>query len=238
MMGVAPFITEDEKMTYTPTGDIVLPAPSRAMHHIPLSSPTNFSGQFIAGGGAGRVVLTNSHLELEWGLILNGRRETVDLSEQVKFDWVNEEGESHPHYFDFVVLQSDKRRIAYAVRPMARSFGSFRETMPMIAKQARASRLYSDVRHLSEKDLDPIELSNAWLFHGMRTPDPEADILAADVLAEMSGIVTLGELADRVHQGPWGFRAMIRLIRSHHLRLVRPELINSTTEVYKAENIQ
>ena len=225
-------------MSYPFSGPMELPAPSVAQHHIALSSPTNFSGQMVVGDGPGRVVLTNSHLELDWSMVLIARSDTANIFEQVEFNWLDGDGNVHPHYFDFVIKQTDGLLIAYAVRPTGRSHGTFNKVMPVIAKQALASRVYADVRHLSEDDLDPIDLSNAWLLHGMRTPDPEADMLAAAVLTQMSGVETLGTLSDRVQQGAWGFRALIRLIRSHHLRLVRSERIDMATEVYKAENVQ
>lgn len=225
-------------MSYLPLGARRLPQPSTAMRAVSRTSQFHFNGQTVIGDGPGRLVLTDSRLEMNWLKVLLARSDTADLHEQVMFEWHDFDGICHNHFFDFVVSHTDGNTIAYTVRPEARTGGSFAETMPQIAKQARTSHLYHDVRLLTDKMLDPIELTNAWLMHGMRTPEPVADDAAATVLAGMNGIATLSALAKATGLSGQGYRALVRLISSQHLLTVRHERIDLKTEVYKRKNIQ
>ena len=227
-------------------GSAALPLPSTADRPVAISSTTHFCGHVVIGDGSGRgtvsgaparVVQVESHLELCWCLCLSLRSDIADLREQVGFDWFDEHGKYHTHYFDLFVTRTDGTRIACAIRPLARTGGRFGRQMPRIAEQARRSRFADDVRLLTDRDLDPVELHNAWLLHGARVGDPQADVIAADVFAAMSGTVTLAELTARTGLGATGFRALLRLVRSGHLRLFRTERITSATSVYKGSNL-
>lgn len=218
------------------------PLPSTAQRSVALSSKGHFCGHVVIGDGSGRgaisgaparVVQVESHLELCWCLCLSLRLDIAALHEQVGFDWSDEGGVCHTHYFDLVVTRTDGTRIACAIRPAARTGGRFGRQMPRIASQVRASRFADDVRLLTDRDLDPVELHNAWLLHGIRAGDPPADAAAAQVLAGMSRTSTLADLTARTGLGAAGFRALLRLVRSGHLRLFRAERITSNTIVYK-----
>lgn len=214
-----------------------LPASSLAQRKVALSSRGHFCGQMVIGDPPGRIVQLESYLEFQWCLCLISRQETEHLQEQVAFGWHDEFGECHTHFFDFIVTERNGARIAYAVRPEKRTGGQFGETMPHIAQQARQSRFVSDVRVLTDGDLDPIEVFNARLLHGARAPDREADTVAREIASVMSGITTLGDLTDRLCMGARGHRALLRLMRTHHLRAVHHERLTNTTEIYKAETI-
>lgn len=225
---------------------VSLPEASTAGRAVASKSNNHFCGHAVFGDGSGRgaftgsaarVVQMESFTELRWGLCLSLRPDIADLREQVPFEWFDEDGVCHTHFFDFLVVRTDGARIACAVRAAARTGGRFAKNMPRIAAQVRDRGFAVDVRLLSDEDLDPVEVGNAWLLHGLRAPDPEADTVAAGVLAAMSGLVSLQELTDRTGLGVAGFRALLRLVRSHHLRLVRPEPITRNTVVYKGSNL-
>ncbi|SFY45897.1 hypothetical protein SAMN04244548_05403 [Paracoccus pantotrophus] len=224
----------------------VPPLPSTAQRDVALSSKGHFCGHVVIGDGSGRgaasgaparVVQVESYLELSWGLCLSLRPDIADLREQVEFFWLNEQGEYHPHYFDLFVTRTDGTRIACAVRPVAKTGGSFGREMPQIAAQARHSRFADDVRLLTDADLDPVELHNAWLLHDVRAPDPVADEAAARVLADMSGTASFADLTARTGCGATGFRALLRLVRSGQLRPLHNERITSATLAYKRSNL-
>ena len=227
-------------------GAFVLPLPSTAARDVVLSSKSHFCGHVVIGDGSGRgavagvpprVVQVESHLELCWCLCLSVRADIADLREQMQFDWFDEDGEVHPHYFDLFVTRTDGTRIACAIRPTAWVGGKFGRQMPRIAAQARAGRFADDVRLLTDADLDPVELHNAWLLHGVREADPMADEAAARVLADMSGTASLAELVTRTGCGAAGFRALLRLIRWGQLRPIHHERITSATVAYKGSNL-
>ncbi|WP_136685463.1 hypothetical protein [Falsirhodobacter xinxiangensis] len=124
------------------------------------------------------------------------------------------------------------------VKTWAKLGGEHARTAPLIAYQARARGFVTDVKQFHEYDIDPIELHNAWLLHGVRRADPEADMRAEDVVDAMSGIVSLSELSDRVGLGPRGTRAVVRLIRTFHLKLVQHEKIEPHSLVFKAKSVR
>jgi hypothetical protein len=219
------------------TGGLRLPSHSLGNRYIALSSKGHFTGHVVLGDGAGVVVETESYLELSWCLCLIARPETASLVEQVAFEWYDRDGVWHTHYFDIYVKETDGSAMAYTVKPEARVSDDFWREMEQIAAQARASGFVRDVRLLSDQAIDKVELHNAQLLHGLRVRDPEADIAAEAVVRKMSGISTLASLSNCIGLEARGFRALIRLIRSHHLQLVQHEKIDPTTEVCKGKLI-
>ena len=71
----------------------------------------------------------------------------------------------------------------------------------------------------------------------MRRPDCFADPVAQDVVRSSSGIVTVDALVEQSQLAGMGFRAVVRLIRSGHLQMVRYERIERSSEVFKARVI-
>lgn len=212
--------------------------PSRAERKIARFSKGHFTGRIVTGdpkgNAAGQLMLVESNLEFKWCLVLLARPETKDLREQAGFEWYDINGEMHTHYFDFLLTERNGKRIAYAVRPAARTRGRFSATMPRIAYQARQRGFAHDVRLLTDDDLDPVALFNAKLMHGMRQSQPEADIAAERVISEMTGIAVIEDLVRRIGMGADGYRAVVRLIRRHRLRLLDHVRIGYQTAVYAA----
>lgn len=209
--------------------------PSLAKRNLSGSSRNHLTGFIVFGDGQGRVVGSESHLEFNYALCLAAHPDTVDLHEQVPFEWRDLNGKLRDHHFDFVVTRADGKRIAYTVKPMVWCKGEFAETIPHIAHQARNSGLFTDVRLLSDADLDQVLLFNAKLLHACRAVVREHDEAARLVLQAMSGVTTLGALVAQTGLQGDGFRALVRLIRTRHLRLRDHERISYDAAVYKAE---
>ena len=214
-------------------GFAILHEPSLNDRRPANASKGHCTGHLMVGPWPGRVLYIESHLELNWAHCLDAHPQTALLREQVAFDWQDGAGTWRTHYFDQFVEQRDGRRIAYTVKPEARLTGRFMTEIACIARQARQTGFVDDVRLLTDLDLDPIELSNARLSYGMRVPDAEADAAAGRVLAAMSGVVTLGELVERIGLGGRGYRALIRLVRKGRLRATRHEHLTHSTQVFK-----
>lgn len=121
--------------------------------------------------------------------------------------------------------------------PQARLSSDFLTEFGYVAAQVRERGLADDVRLFTEQNLCPIELGNAWLKHGARRPDKEADLRAAEVVDAMKSPHSLGELRRMAGDDPEHFRAMLRLMRSFHLKPVRHEKITPHTLVYKAKPV-
>lgn len=199
------------------------------------ASKNHLTGFFVFGDGDGRIVGSESHLEFNFALCLAARSDTADLHEQVLFNWKDLKGEVHKHYFDFVVTQTDGSRVAYTVKPLVWLNGEFAETIPEIAHQARKSGQFTDVRLLTDEDLDRVSLFNAELLHACRNAVIEHDEVAKSVLRKMISVTTLGALVAETRLEGNGFRALVRLIRSRHLKLRAHEHISYDAAVYKAK---
>lgn len=211
---------------------------------LPSLSPRNLSGAsknhltgfivFRDGKGVDRVVETESHFEFNFSLCLAAHPDTAYLQEQVLFVWRGPLGDLRDHFFDFVVTRSDGSKLAYTVKPMVWNRGEFAEDMPHIAEQARASGRFSDVRLLSDTDLDRVSLFNAKLLHACRAGVPAHDAVARSVVQGMAGVVALRVLVEQTGLAGDGFRALVRLIRSGHLRLRNHEHISYEAALFKA----
>ncbi len=150
------------------------------------------------------------------------------LREQVGIDWTDGTGKRCTRYFDLFVEQTDGRRNAYPVKPEAWLSDKFMDEITAIARAARKSGFVDDVRLLTNSDLDPIELANARLGHGMRVPGVAAGL----AIAAMSSVVTLGDLVDRIGLGARGCRALIRPVRNGRLRATRHEHLSHFTQLF------
>lgn len=211
------------------------PEPSRADRDIAWKSKRNGNGSTIVDG---RVVMAGSFNELSGILLLRSRIGVAEIVEQVKFDWIDDGGKDRLTYIDAVVTMEDGSRIGYTMKPFANVKGEFLREIPLIAYHARATGFLDDFRLLTDRDMDPVEVYNATMMHGMRRPDVEADAAAARVVNAMAYKATVGELRDEIGLGNRGFRAIVRLLKSHHLRLVKPERIDLPTLVYKSARVE
>ena len=219
------------------SGGITLPAPSRAARNVPTASKGHFTGHLVAGDGPGRAIQVESHLEMKTALVLLARPDVVDLEEQVPFEWADEHGEVHTHFFDFRPSLRGGARIAIAVKPRRRvESGRFLDTIQAIASQVMPD--FADhVRVFTEACIDPVEFHSAELLHGLRhpDPDPEADAAARAAVAALTGAAVLKDLAAQVGLGARGLRALIRLIGVRCLCLVRWERITPGSLVQRTE---
>lgn len=115
--------------------------------------------------------------------------------------------------------------------------GSFAETIPQIADQAKRSGQYADVRLFTDQELDAAMLFNAKLLHACRAPIAEHDAVAREVVRNMTGIATVEQLVAETGLLGDGFRAIVRLIRDRTLRLRRHEHISYAAAVYRGVDV-
>lgn len=214
-----------------------LPEFSRGNRKTQVGSTKNFTGCAVLGDGPGYRVNTESHLEAQATLLLAARTTTLELVEQVEFEWYDQDGEYHSHYIDLVATQADGQDVGYAVRPTKRASPDYIKKLARIKEQAVHQGVLDDLRLFTEKDVCPVEWHNAKLFHGVRRVDCFADPVAQDVAGRLVGVTTIGDLVDQTGLEGMGFRAIVRLIRSGHLQTVRHERIEHTTEVFKVRLI-
>ncbi|WP_277019707.1 hypothetical protein [Paracoccus hibiscisoli] len=210
------------------------PKPSRAGRWIGAASKGRFTGQMVIPDGAsGRIVVSESKLEILWKIYLLSLPEVETIVEQVEFEWHDGE-KSRKKFFDIVIVLKNGKRVACEVKPEIRlQSGRVLAELRMIADQVGGQ--YDDVRVLTDRDLDRVAVHNAETFFAMRAPDEDADAAAEAVAAAITGAVTVRGLSERIGLGARGTRAIIRLLARRRLRLCRHERISLGSLVRRVE---
>ena len=207
-------------MEYLSDGGLVMPERLRTSRTIPKGRRNHFTGQYTSGPNDSWTMDIEGHTELCTALVTIARPDVVGLENQVPFEWDKPDGKKGTHYFDFRVLMADGSRRAIMVK------SEYRRRQPEVQQElaqvaAQVTPEFADeVVIMTERDLDPVELFNAEMMHEMRRPDPEADAAARRLMGEMVASVQIQDLVDAIGLGARGFRAVVRLLRSHDLKLV------------------
>lgn len=217
-------------------GGYLLPETSHASRPIPKRSKGHFVGFVVTPDGHGRMIRTESHLEMQVLLVLLMRPDIVDVVEQVgPVRYRDRDGQLRDHFFDFLATRTDGLRLAIAVRPWKRAQRKgFAETLACIRRDLPPS-VADEVFLITDRHLDPIDLHNAWLLHGVSHPDAEADLAASAAIKDMPGAIRLADLADITGMGGRGFRALLRLVRARRLLPVAHERLTPDSFVKNAE---
>lgn len=230
-----------EKTKHSAVGDkepITLPSASRAMRNVPAASSAHCTAQVVLGDGVGQRVQAESWLELSALFVLNAIPNVVAIEEQVRFFYGWKPEEQRQHVFDIIATLLDGRKIGFTVKPEARLVsGRFLEEMQEVSWWAVETGFVDEVRLITERDIDNIDLRNAQVLAAVREADPEADALALsfiDGLPEGAG-QSLRRLTIDIGMQGRGYRALLRLIRNGMLRpmsrgLIGPEMVVARTE--------
>ncbi|QFT79944.1 hypothetical protein FIU89_04910 [Roseovarius sp. THAF27] len=223
-------------MMYMVDGGLVMPERLKTTRNMAKGRREHFTGQFTFGSDEGRTMDVESNTELNVALVTIARPDVVDLEHQVPFQWVKPDGKPATHHFDFRVVMVDGKRRAIMVKSeYRRRQTKVQDELAQIAAQVTPD-FADEVVVMSERDLDPIELFNAEIMHEMRRPDPEADASARSVVGEIVASVQIMDLVEAVGLGARGFRALVRLIRSHELQLI--DKVRIAHEAYVRRRIQ
>jgi hypothetical protein len=206
-------------MMQFPDGGIRLPERVRLARKTAVGAREHQTGQITTDADEGYTLGYDSNTEMKWMLVLLARRNVVWLESQVLFKWFDDDGKAGRHFFDFRALMADGKRIAIMVK------SEYRRNQPKVqdelsAVAARVPRSFADeVVVMTERDISPVEYFNAEMMHEMRRSDPDADAIARRLLGEIVGAVRIQDLVDAIGLGARGFRAVVRLLRSHELEL-------------------
>jgi len=200
-------------------GGVKMPVRLQTTRKIAKGRREHFTGQFTFGSDEGWTMAIESNTELRVALVTIARSDVVDLENQVPFAWVKPDGKPGTHFFDFRVLMADGKRRAIMVKSeYRRRQAKVQRELEQIA--AQVTRDFADeVVVMTERDVDPVEYFNAEMMHEMRHPDPEADAAARRVMGEIVASAQIQDLVEAIGLGARGFRAVVRLIRSHELEL-------------------
>ncbi|ULB09184.1 hypothetical protein ORIO_04495 [Cereibacter azotoformans] len=227
-----PAVWEDPAATPSAIGRL-LPALRQGDRKVANASTRHCTVLAVLGHGAGRRFHAESYLEYGHLLQLSADPEVRRLDEQVLFQFGPK---ASSHYFDVVATMTSGARIAYTVKPeFELRAGAFLTHMQNVARHVRRTQFASEVRLLTEADLDPVALHNAKLFTGLRDADPVADATARACAADLVGALPLLDLTRRTGLEARGYRALLRLLRSGELSLARRERITPASIVHKKD---
>lgn len=213
------------------------PKRSLAGRKVADASKGHFTGQMVIPDGArGRIVMSESRLEILWTIYLLSLPEVDTVVEQVPLDWYDEQGKIRTKFFDIVAVLRNGKRLACEVKPAIRlESGRVIRDLRRIAGQLDGR--FDAVRLLTDRELDRISAQNAETFFAMRAPDQEADAAAAAVVSRLVGSAVLADVSREVGLGARGTRALIRLVADRKLRLCRHERISLASFVRRVEVI-
>jgi len=206
-------------MMKMPDGGVTMPECVQLARKTAVGAREHQTGQVTMGPDEGYTVGYDSNTEMKCMLVLLARPNVAGLESQVHFQSLDADGKTGNHFFDFRVLMADGKRVAIMVKSeYRRNQSKVQNELAEIA--ARVPRSFAhQVVVMTERDIDPVEYFNAEMMHEMRRSDPDADAAARRLLGEIVGAVRVQDLVDAIGLGARGFRAVVRLLRSHELEL-------------------
>ncbi|WP_298837723.1 hypothetical protein [uncultured Roseobacter sp.] len=217
---------------------ISMPGTSRADRNVPAASSAHCTAHAVLGAGSGHHVQAESWLELSALYVLNAMQNVASIQEQVRFFYGYDPKKLSQHVFDVVATLTDGTKIGFTVKPEVRLVsGRFLTEMQEVAWWAVEKAFVDEVRLVTERDIDKVDLRNAQTLAAVREADPEADALALSLISGLPEGVgqTLRRLTIDMGMQARGYRALIRLIREGMLcpikrGLIGPELTVAQTE--------
>jgi hypothetical protein len=161
-----------------------------------------------------REIRCESGLECKAAYVLLARPDRAELEEQPSpVKYLNSNGKSRLHWFDFLFIRKNGSRIMVAVKPRERACKhNFIGLLTHIASQMSPS-VADGVLLLTEEHLEPDLVHNSVLIHECRRdPDATADSRVRALLATMNGVATVDNLIVTAGLDGEGFRAVVRAI--------------------------
>ncbi|MCL6285740.1 Tn7 transposase TnsA N-terminal domain-containing protein [Ruegeria sp. 2012CJ41-6] len=161
------------------------------------------------------------------------RPDIADIWEQspvIRFRDAN--GQQKNHVPDFLLTFIDGRRLAVAIKAVARVENTgFRDTLRYI-RAAMPPEYADDLTLVTERSYTQSAARNAQKLHEFRrTPDPEADAAVADAIGAAPVVTTIAQLVERTGLGGRAFRATFKSTFSGMLRVLDAGDILPSTRV-------
>lgn len=208
------------------------PAKSRAVRGIPKSSKGHFVGELVYDNinGEPQRLKFGSFTELKAEVCFVYRDDFADIEEQLAaMPFVLPNGKPSVHFFDFRFTTRGGKRICISVKPekIAKTY----EYQSLIAsvKKAAIGNICDAVATVTERNIHPIELHNAELFHAARSPEPAIDAVIVAALKELQSPVSINQFLADIGLAGRGFFGVARAIRFGHARLFTREKIRGKT---------
>lgn len=215
------------------------PRPSVAHRRISRVSPHNCYVEFVSAspsvaslGAAAPGVRTTCESQLEYHVALCAAYGpgVVSIEEQLPKVGIHSRGRARYHSLDFRVTTSSGLRRGLAVKhTRGRGFAELLQDLPAI-RRAVVPTLVDRLFLVTERNLCPIKVHNAELFHGARRVEPEIDAALAGHVETMTTPMSIADMLLAAGL-PGQFFAAVRAIHWGLLDLCTPEKIVPTTMV-------
>jgi hypothetical protein len=153
---------------------------------------------------------------------------TLKVVEQSpRIEWVDDEGEIHPHTFDLLVTRRISRRtiskVAVDVKPSAKVKSSGIKQLHATIAQQMDPGVADELLVFTEKKLTRSDLYNVELFHAVfKQHYPEDDKAILGLIKKMKDPAPIAHLVKASGLAGYGFNAIARAIAVGHLALVEP----------------
>ncbi|CUH77912.1 hypothetical protein TRM7557_01644 [Tritonibacter multivorans] len=213
------------------------PLPSRAKRTIPKSTRRHFVGELVFNRAGHRQRLGFASMyEHNAALCFIYRPDFLDVEEQLaSLPFVLPNGKKSEHFFDFRVTFKCGRRVCISVKPerIAQTY-QYRAKMDCI-RQAAIGNICDEVRTFTERNIDPVELHNAKLFHSSRDPEVELDARVIAALQLVTSPVRISDFLAEIGLEGVGFRSVARAIRLGEAKLFNREKITGRSLIICGE---
>ena len=208
------------------------PLKSRAVRTIPKSSKGHFVGELVYDNVNGKPQRLGfaSYTEFKTAICLIYRDDFADTEEQLAtLPFNHPKGATSEHFFDFRFTTKGGQKICISVKPerIAKTY-VYQATIDAV-KNAAIGNICDAVATVTERNISPIELHNAELYHAARKPEPEIDAIVVDGLAQLETTMPINDFLEGIGLSGRGFFSVARAIRAGHARLFTPEKIRGKT---------
>jgi len=215
------------------------PAKSRAVRKIPKLSKGHFVGELVYDNinGAPQRLGFASYTEFKAAICLIYRDDFADIEEQLaSLPFNHPKGAPSEHFFDFRFTTKGGKKICISVKPerIAKTY-DYQATIGAV-KEAAIGNICDAVATVTERNISPIDLHNAELFHAARRPEPAIDAIVLDGLARLEAAVSINQFLADIGLSGQGFFSVARAIRFGHARLFTPEKIRGKTIIERGNS--
>jgi hypothetical protein len=215
------------------------PAKSRAVRKIPKLSKGHFVGELVYDNinGAPQRLGFASYTEFKAAICLIYRDDFADIEEQLaSLPFNHPKGAPSEHFFDFRFTTKGGKKICISVKPerIAKTY-DYQATIGAV-KEAAIGNICDAVATVTERNISPIDLHNAELFHAARRPEPAIDAIVLDGLARLEAAVSINQFLADIGLSGRGFFSVARAIRFGHARLFSPEKIRGKTIIERGNS--
>jgi len=200
---------------------------------LPPARSKGFCRGSVVSQAANRALVYESALERDFACILLADRRIAAIHDQPPpVTYRTADGVSHRHTFDFLVTTVDGRRLAFAVKPLARVEKSGIKDILALAA-AQAPRDFADRFLLrTERQITKDRAFNARLILRSRRGRNDNDVETLRQLASsLRGSVSIRELVAASGFGARGWNSVICLIDEGVLNIVANSRIDERSRV-------